>query len=112
MSWKRILGLSLIVVGIILFFVSGYITDEVAEGRQKIKKGQRQVDQIQDASAVNPYTQKAGDLFASSGQKKIDAGKKEADHYESVAQHAFVGAIVFTIAGGILLTISFLPKRR
>lgn len=111
MNIKRISGIALVVVGVALFFLAGYIADQVEEGKGKVAKGQGQVDTIRDVSGSNRYTKDVGGIFADSGQKKIDAGKKEISKYETIVLELRIGGAILVAVGGFLIVYS-IPRRR
>jgi len=111
MKTKRILSGILIILGIGLYIFGSYIEDEVAEGRKKIASGQQSVDQMQELSELSPYTKGLGEMATGSAQRKIDAGKKDADAYQVLANWLHGSGIVLFIAGVGLLAFSFTRKK-
>ncbi|MBM3202220.1 MAG: hypothetical protein FJZ56_07435 [Chlamydiae bacterium] len=112
---KKILRISaaiLILIGIALFPLAGYIADQVTDGQGQISSGQQKVDTLRGASSLSPYTKDVGNFFADSGQRKIDAGKKEVAKYEKVIKDLRIGGTIAILLGGVLFLVSFLPQKR
>jgi uncharacterized protein YjeT (DUF2065 family) len=81
----RILGIIILVAGIVSICFSHYITTQIKEGKIKIEKGQKSVDQSSSLFSLNPYSKQVGQGMTSSAQKKIDEGKNEVARYEQIA---------------------------
>lgn len=104
MNSKRILGLVVLIVGVILLFVSHYIEGRVAEGQEQVKGAQKKVNQGNSLFSLSPATKDAGQQLTKGAQKKIDAGKQQISHYADIADQLQVGGILLVIVGaGIIL---------
>lgn len=103
----RIVGILVVIAGIGCIFFSNYITTQVNEGKIKIEKGQKKMDQSSGLFSSNPYTKPLGKGITSSGQKKIDEGKQQVAHYEELAGTLKIGGIVGIIVGAGLVIVSF-----
>ncbi len=112
MNIRRISGIVIIISGLSLYVFSTYIADQVSAGREKITKGEKNVNQLRDLTSLSPYTKGFGGLIADSGQKKIDAGKEEASEYEQLAHKLYLGGIALVILGAGLFGISFVHKNK
>lgn len=111
MKKKRILGGILVIIGIVFYIFGSYISGEVAEGRKKIASAQGSVDALKGVSDATPFTKGLGDMATGSAQKKIDAGKQDADKYETLANWLHGGGIVLFIAGIGFLVFSYVRKK-
>jgi hypothetical protein len=109
MDAKRIFAIALIVVGAIMLFFSHYIAERVAEGRLQIASGQRQVNTLDSAFSHSEYTKPVGGFITGGAQRKIDAGRADADQYESMAHKLQFGGVVLIIIGAGML---FIGRRR
>jgi len=107
----RIISGALILLGIVLYGFSSYIEGEVVEGRKKIAGAQRSVDELKGISGATPFSKSLGDIATGSAQKKIDAGRQEADQYQLLANWLHGSGIVIFVAGIGLLIFSFVRKK-
>lgn len=113
MKLLRILGIILIVLGAGSFTMSVYIQSEVNQGRVKIRNAQETVDGAKGITKVTPFTKGFGDVLTDSAQKKIDAGRQDADKYQTMASWLKGLGISFFIIGALMLFVSFFyPKKR
>lgn len=112
MSKKRIWGIVLIIIGIILFVFGSYVSGEVAQGEQKIKSAQKGVDQSKSLTSSNRYTKSVGNMATRPVQKKIDEGKHEAASYQTLANILHGSGVVVFIIGVGCIAFSFTSKHR
>ena len=112
MKFLRILGILILLAGIASIFFSNYITNQVNEGKIKIEKGQKTVDQSNSLFSSNPYTKQVGKEMSSSSQKKIDEGKEEVSHYEQIAQILQMSGIAAIVVGAGITIFSFFGSRK
>lgn len=110
MNFKKILGISLFVGGIVLVIISHYIAGRVAEGRQEIGSAQKKVDSAKELFSFAPPAKPLGEGLTGSAQKKIDAGSKEADEYERLSMQLRVGGYILAAAGIIVFAFSLRRK--
>ncbi|MBS0615875.1 MAG: hypothetical protein JSR58_04920 [Verrucomicrobia bacterium] len=110
MSWKRILGIILVLGGVALLLVSNYIANQVEQGKEQISSAQKKVDQGNSLFSMSPYTKDVGEQITGSAQKKIDAGQQEVIQYETLAGQLKIGGIVVLVVG--LLFVIFGRKRK
>ena len=99
MKSKQIIYLGLVVLGAALLFFSNHIMNEVGEGRGKIERAQKAVDQGNSLFSLNPVSKEIGKGLTGSIQKKIDAGSEEAAFYEKMANFLWIGGIVLCAGG-------------
>lgn len=109
MDSRKILGIVVIAVGVILLLFSNYIANQVAAGRMQISEGQRQVDTTESLFSVTPYTQPIGKTFTGSGQRRIDAGTAEANQYEALSNQLRIAGVILIVIG---IGFFFFWKRR
>ncbi len=112
MKILRILGILILVAGIACIFFSNYITNQVNEGKIKIEKGEQTVGQTNKLFSLSPYSKPIGDQLSSSGQKKIEAGKKDIAYYEQLTQTLRVSGIAAIIVGAGMTIGSFFGSRK
>ncbi len=104
MNYKRTLGLIMEVVGVVMFFIAGYIKGQVEQGRGQISSGQKKVDTANSLFSVNPVTKEVGKGVTSSAQREINQGRLEANKYDEIANWLRIGGIVVVIVGaGVLI---------
>jgi hypothetical protein len=108
----RVISLLIIIGGGALFFLGDYITKQVGAGKEQIVQGQTKVNRLRRLSSLSPYTRDVGGMVADSGQKKIEAGKKEVKEYEELIKMIYLGSYALVAFGLMLLLISFFKKRR
>lgn len=112
MKSKRTLGLIIFVIGVVLIGIAQYIYSEVAEGRVQIASGEKTVKQGRKLFSVSPVSKEVGDAaFFNPADKKIAAGKMQADEYENLADVLQVAGIAGIIVGGALFLYSFKKKK-
>ncbi len=109
MNSKRIIGIVLIVIGVVMFIFSNTISNQVAEGRGKISSAQKKVDTGNTLFSLTPESQQVGKMLTDSAQEKIDEGSVKADYYESMASSLKIGGIVAFIIG---VGFVFLGRKR
>ena len=105
MSGKRILGVALIVIGAVMLFFSDYIATQVAEGKIKIARAQSQVNTAESVFSKSQYTKPVGKVIFGGVQNKIDEGKREVSHYESLSNNLKIAGIVLIVVGAGLLLL-------
>ncbi len=111
MNLKRIIGLSILIVGIVGFFTSDYIASQVLSGQAQIAAAQKKVNQANSLFSLHPLTKELGQGMTSSAQKKINEGKQEVAYYAEMAGWIKQGAVGFLIIGAVLFLISFFCKK-
>ncbi len=108
MATKRVVGVVVILSGVTLLLVSGYIRGQVDVGEAKIEKAEKQVEHAGGLLSVTPLkgvTEGAID----SAKEKIAEGRLEAEKYTNVSSLTKIGGIILIIVGAILL---FFPHRK
>ena len=106
---KRIIGVIIIIVGIIAIVFSNYIKNQVAEGKVKIKKGEKTVGAMDTLFSQSETTETLGKPLTSSAKKKIAAGKEDVQKYTMIGNLFLAGGIVVIIVGLGLVFIG--PKK-
>ena len=109
MNSKKTAGIVIVIIGVVMLFISGYIRGQVEEGKGKVTKAQGQVDTGNTLFSVNPVSKQVGQAFTGSAQKKIDMGKEQIAQYEKYANVLQIGGIAVIIVGGIVF---FLGRKR
>ena len=106
----RILGILILIAGIASILFSNYITEQVLQGKAKVKQGEKAVSQGNQLFSLNPLTKSVGQNLTNPMQKKINEGKETIAHYEQLAQTLKVGGIVGIVVGAGLIIVSFVYK--
>lgn len=109
MIFRRILGVIIIIVGIVMIFVSLHIEREIVQGKGKISSAQRQVDTGKGFFDLFPGTKPIGKELTRSAQEQIDQGKRDIVYYQKLSERLFYGGIVLIVLGILLL---FLRRRK
>ena len=99
MNLKQIFGAIIFIGGIILLFVSHYITTQIEEGNLKISSAQQKVDTGKKLFNVSPYSKPVGEGLTSGVQSKINEGKNTIEYYTVVAQRCQIGGIIALVVG-------------
>ncbi len=99
MSRMKIIGTVLIVIGAICLFFSNSIAERVAAGRMQIAQGQRSVNEVNTVFSQSQYTKPLGNMITESAEKKINAGRAEADQYAALSNQLRVGGIILIVVG-------------
>ena len=104
MKSKTIIGLILILLGVASIGTSMYISSEVAQGKGKISRAEKQVNQGQSLFSLNPVSREVGKELTGAANKKISEGKQQVAYYEDVATVTQIGGIALLVIGfGTLL---------
>ncbi len=103
MSWKRIIGILLVLAGITLILTSNYISNQVEAGKEQISSAQEKVDKGSSLFSLSPYTKDVGQEITGSAQKKIDEGKLQVIQYETLAGKLKIGGIALIVVGGLFM---------
>lgn len=102
-----------LLLGIVMIGASKYIQGEVLEGRRQISSGEQKVETGRQLFGVNPVSKEVGNtLFFNSADKKIAAGKAEAEHYETLANQLQTGGIIAIVVGAGMILVSFRKKKK
>lgn len=100
---SRITGWFLLLIGVVLMGLSYYINHQVAEGRIKIASAERSVQSGKTLFGITPLAP-LGEEMTRSAERKIAAGKEEADWYAEQARFMQIVGIVCVVLGvGILI---------
>lgn len=111
MNKKRIYGVVLAVVGIIMLFTAQYIYKQVLEGKGQISQAQERVNQSNALFSLSPYSHQVGKELTNSAQSQISEGQKKVQFYEQVASLMYVGGIVVIVIGLGVVGFSYLKKK-
>ena len=110
LNTKRVVGIIVLILGVVLIFTSSYIQRRVEEGRGQIKSAQKKVDQANTYFSVTPATKEVGKVVTKPAQKKIDKGRQQVGEYGEMAHWIKIGGIVLIVAGAAVILVS--RKRR
>ncbi len=112
MNLKRILGITLFVIGLALFVTSYYITGQIEEGKRQITSAQKKVDNANSLFSLSPTTKEVGKPLTDSAQKKIDAGKQAVNDYTTLAGQLHLAGIIVSLAGIVLIIFGRSRKKK
>ena len=104
MNKKQILGVTILIVGVVLIFISRYIMGQVEEGNRKISSAKKTVEQGNSLFSMNPVSKEIGKGLTSGAEHKIRSGEEEIAYYTSLAKICKIGGILLIITGaGVVL---------
>jgi uncharacterized ion transporter superfamily protein YfcC len=112
MKFLRIIGILVFIAGIASILASNYITEQVNEGKLKIAKGEKAVNQANQIFSFNSTTQQVGQAVTSSSKKKIAEGKEQITDYQAMAHQLMVGGVIGCVAGAGIFVGSFFGKKK
>ena len=101
---NKVFGIILLSVGVVALGISMYIDEETGKGWSQIRRGEKQVEQIEKLSALNRNTAVAGQVVSSSGRQKIAKGRQDIAWYEGLSFLLKIGSGLF-IAGGVIILV-------
>src|SRR4051812_15770172 len=104
MNVKRIIGIIVLVIGVVLIFVSSNIKKQIAEGTLKVNAAEKTVGQANSLFSLSPVTKELSKGTISSANKKIAAGKQDIARYTKLADELQLGGFVL-IGAGILIFV-------
>lgn len=105
MNMKRILGIAILVVGVVLLFVSNYIKGQVEEGKMKISDAEKKVGVANSLFSLSPVAKEITQGSMEGANRKIEAGKGDVAYYEKLAGQLKVGGYVLILAGAVVFLI-------
>lgn len=106
MKSKKMFGIVLLIVGIVMLGASFYIKGQVGVGRIQISNAQRNVDSGTSIFSMTPATNQVGKGLFGGAQGRIDAGTQQADYYDQMAGWLQIGGVLCIIVGGALIFFS------
>jgi len=112
MRLMKILGFIVLIAGIAAFLFAIYINNQVGEGKVKIGKAQKNVNQAEGLFSLNPATKEIGKGVSGEAQKKIDEGKDTVAKYEKIASQLQTGGVVMMILGAGIVIFSVFGKKK
>lgn len=98
MKTKRIVGVFVFIVGIILILLSLYIRNQQEEARGKVSKGTSMM-------SGSSYGKAAGNMMSDIAEGKISS-------YDAAAKWSLIGGIVLAVIGGAVTVIGFTGSKR
>lgn len=103
MSFKRMIGLSVILIGIVLLFISNTINQRLDAGKEEIAKAKKQISQGEKLFSLNPVTKELGHELTGAADKKIKSGEQTIEHYAAVAKWCQYGGIGLIALGTVVV---------
>ena len=104
MNVKRIIGIIVVIVGVVLLFVSANIKKQVAEGTLKVTKAEKSVSTANSLFSLSPTAKQLTQGSMKSAEKKIKAGKEDIAYYSKLADELQMGGFIL-IGAGILIVV-------
>lgn len=104
MNLKRIFGIVVLIIGVVMLFVSSNIKSQVAAGTLKVKSAEKSVNQANSLFSLSPATKELTKGSMQGAEKKIAAGKEQIAYYSKLANELQLGGFVL-VAAGILVII-------
>lgn len=103
MGKRKILGSVVLLGGIVMLFMSHYIQTQVDEGRGKISKAEKSINQGNSLFSLTPVTKEIGKGLSKSAEKKLQKYKDQADDYERLADQLQAGGWIAIVLGTVLI---------
>ncbi len=99
MKWIKILGITLIVMGIASFVGGNYIRSQVDQGKKKVRKAQSGVNAVNSASSSDPALYFFSKAATGPIQSQINEGKKDIVYFQALAKNLDIAGWVMVIVG-------------
>lgn len=103
LSWKRVLGLLSIIVGVALIVFVIYGKGQIRAAKGEISSAKKKVEQGNQLFSLNPISKQIGQGMSSGIQKKIAAGERTVEQYEMIFMWCQIGGIVLIVLGAGLI---------
>lgn len=104
---KKIFSGLFIVLGIVCYSGSIYIENQVAAGKIKLKKAQKNLDKADQALSLTPYTSPLGKGLKEASKDKIDEGKRQINYYSDLSETLKIGGYLLASLGCLGMFFSF-----
>jgi hypothetical protein len=108
---KKTLAIITVILGVILFFSSLYIREQVDEGEKQVVDAQHKLNKGGGILSISPLTSAIGKTTKRAFQKKIVEGEKEIDFYDHVANWAEISGIILIVLGAGIFYVYRKNKR-
>lgn len=105
MKTKKIFGIVLVILGVILLCGSFYIKSQVKAGQEKLSFAEETKDLGDKILSITPGTKEFGEHVTGSIQDKVREGKEQIAFYTTVANSLEIGGIISLILGIALFLI-------
>lgn len=113
MNVKRIFGIVIVIIGVVMLFVSNHIKEEVAAGTLKVKSAEKTVDQANSLFSLSPTAKELTKGSMQGAQKKIAAGKEQIAYYTKLANELQLGGFALVAAGILIIVLGKnTPKKK
>jgi hypothetical protein len=106
---KKILGIIVVILGLVLLGVSFYITSQTKQGQKEVSQAQKKVEKGKSLFSVTPVTKEIGKGLGQIAQSKINKALEKIKKYNNIAFWFMVGGIILIVVG---LGIIFINRRR
>jgi len=103
MGTKRIVGIIIIILGLLLIGGSFYIKSQVASGREQISQAEEGVRKGKQLFSINPLTKEVGKEITDPIERKIQAGSAKADRYATIALWLQISGVACIIIGAWII---------
>lgn len=105
MNVKKIIGIIVFIVGVVMLFVSANIKKQVAEGTLKVRSAERSVGQANKLFSLSPTAKQLSQGTMRGAEKKIAAGKDQIAYYSKLADELQLAGFVFIAAGIVVFVL-------
>ena len=113
MNFKRIIGILVAIAGVAMICISYYIQNQVEAGKIELSSGEQKVNQGKALFGLNPYSKAVGNkVIFNSADQKISAGKEEIAYYEMLEQRFWIGGLIATAVGILIIVVPFGRNKR
>lgn len=110
-KWK-IFGIGIALIGVMSLIGSMYIKQQVEEGKGKVGKAEKKIEQGKTLFSLSPATKEVGKGISGAAEKKIGEANEQIAYYSRLANQLQIGGIIFLILGGGMVFIATKKKRR
>ena len=111
-NFKRVFGILVIVIGVVLLFISNYINQQLIQGNEEIASAKKKVDQGQQLFSFNPIAKEIGQGMTSGAKSKIREGEEQVAQYTVIADWCQKGGIGLIILGAIVVIFGGNKKKK
>lgn len=112
MSKRRIFGIVIGLIGVVAILASMYIKQQVEEGKGKVGKAQKKIEQGKTLFSLSPATKGVGQGISGAAEKKIGEANEQIAYYARLSSQLEIGGIIFLVIGGGMVLMGGKKKRR
>jgi hypothetical protein len=112
LNFKQVLGVLAIIIGIAMLIFVMYGRRQLDDAKDQISSAKKKVSQSNDLFSLTPITKQFGQGMTSGAQKKIAAGERTVEQYETMFMWTQIGGIGLIVIGGGLVLFCRTNKKR